>query len=401
MVWFISIIVLFFVSLAVAFIAYDEGGKVEGLNQNLAANLAQWKTRAGEDEAKVQAISSAVGWYDKTSATAETKVESLSASLKELKDTFADLSQVKDLEEALPVVIQAYNQRGREIALKNDEIASLKSEKETLDASLRQALGQKDSELADLRRQFDDSVASASAKQSEQGDLIATLRAQLATTDADLRGARGQIEAGARKYTEDEVTWKTRNSELNRKLAFTKQPATADAEVLAVSNDVSLGWIDIGAQQRLARGMRFQVVSGRVGSTQVKGWAEVNRVEADRAEVMFSGLADPFDPVVPGDEVFNPLYDPHGHRNAVLAGRFSVPNETEVVAYLQNMGITVQKNLDLTTDYLIVGSDVFVDEDGNQLEEAKPPTELKVYKNAEALGVQITPIKDLRSYFKF
>ena len=89
----------------------------------------------------------------------------------------------------------------------------------------------------------------------------------------------------------------------------------------------------------------------------------------------------------------------HGAR--VLAGRFSAPNETEVVAYLQNMGITVQKALDMTTDYLVVGSDVFVDEEGNQLEEAMSPTELSVYKDAQALGVQITPIKDLRSYFKF
>jgi hypothetical protein len=44
---------------------------------------------------------------------------------------------------------------------------------------------------------------------------------------------------------------------------------------------------------------------------------------------------------------------------------------------------------------------MYVDEDGNALEEPLQPSETAVYKDAESKGVAITPLKDLRAYFKF
>ena len=84
-----------------------------------------------------------------------------------------------------------------------------------------------------------------------------------------------------------------------------------------------------------------------------------------------------------------------------LVGRFSMPSENEVRGLLANLGITVQTKLDNTTDYLIVGGEMYVDQDGNALETPMQPSETAVYKDAEAKGVAITPLKDLRAYFKF
>ena len=56
---------------------------------------------------------------------------------------------------------------------------------------------------------------------------------------------------------------------------------------------------------------------------------------------------------------------------------------------------------DTPENYLIVGSELFTDEDGNPLEDPLSPTELPVYKDAEANGVQIVSINSLHNYFRF
>ena len=169
----------------------------------------------------------------------------------------------------------------------------------------------------------------------------------------------------------------------------------------ACSKGAQIGWINIGANQRVAAGMSFRVISGKLGSKSVKCVAEVTKTEATRAEVLFTQVADQFDPPVVGDLIFNPLLDTKGQRNAVLVGRFALPSENEVRGLLANLGITVQTKLDNSTDYLIVGMEMYVDKDGTALETPIQPSETAVYKDAEAKGVAITPLKDLRAYFKF
>ena len=66
---------------------------------------------------------------------------------------------------------------------------------------------------------------------------------------------------------------------------------------------------------------------------------------------------------------------------------------------LSEVGIHIQDDVDKTTDYLIVGSEIFTDEDGETLEESRSPTEEPEYSNAVAMGVQIVPIKQIREYF--
>jgi hypothetical protein len=65
------------------------------------------------------------------------------------------------------------------------------------------------------------------------------------------------------------------------------------------------------------------------------------------------------------------------------------------------MNISVNPKLDYNTDYLIVGSELYIDEEGNPLETPLQPSELAIYKDAVANGVQIVSIKQLREYFKF
>jgi hypothetical protein len=65
------------------------------------------------------------------------------------------------------------------------------------------------------------------------------------------------------------------------------------------------------------------------------------------------------------------------------------------------MGIHVQPKVDITTHFLIVGSELWNDPETNQpLEEPLQVSDLPEYKEAEALGVQIIPLQDIREFFR-
>jgi hypothetical protein len=76
-------------------------------------------------------------------------------------------------------------------------------------------------------------------------------------------------------------------------------------------------------------------------------------------------------------------------------------NQTQLEALLAGMGIAVQKKLDKSTDFLIVGGEMYSDENGAPLESPMQPSDLPVYKDATAQGVQVVLLKDLRQYFAF
>ena len=100
--------------------------------------------------------------------------------------------------------------------------------------------------------------------------------------------------------------------------------------------------------------------------------------------------------------IINPLYDPSGGRNAILVGRFSgAYNRGELTMLLERMGIQVQDSLDATTHFMIVGSEIYTDEEtGEPLDDPISPSDLPVYKDAIELQVQVIPLQDIREFFK-
>lgn len=399
--WLISLIVLFFVALAFGYIGYEEAGKARISRDEAVAKNAESEARWEQDYQSVIDISKTVGFYDVAATTPSTDPTAVTAGLDDLKATFSDLGDDTDtLASALPAVKAAYLKRGQEIATLNDSIATLKSENSTNAQSLQEVARTKDTELASLRTQLQDDAASAAQKESELENRIASLSTQRNDLDAQVRALRGELSDVERTHVADRTTWEVRTQSVTEALAFQVEPEAPDGEILAVSTELGLGWISLGAKNRLARGTRFHIVSGETGSSHIKAFARVTRVEANQAEVQFEDVADIFDPVVAGDIVFNPLYDPTGDRQAVLAGRFSGQfNQGNLEVLLHGMGISVQDKLDFSTDYLIVGSDLFVDEEGTTLDDPLSPTDLPVYKDAKANGVQIISLTQLRSYF--
>jgi hypothetical protein len=402
-VWTICGVVAFLVALVMFFLTNQEltvqtqrGDKFQAENKDLTA-------KREEDLKQMQELSQKVGYYEE-GQTPHSDVGALDQGFKSLRDAFPDIDPgVKSLGKAIPIAIQSHKALEGKLKDQDTALASLRSENEAKAKTLQELTDAKDKEIGDLRRQLADTEQAKTDQQALLERQVAEQTENFKDRDAKLIAARKQIDDNARKEAQKEESLRTRLAEQGRKLnPFVKEPEAPDGKVLEVSQDLNVGWINLGSKNRLAMGTRFRVVSGMTGDNRLKGWAEVTQIKTDMAEVAFTERTDPFDPPAPGDIIYNPVYDPTGQRNAVLLGRFSgALSEKDLRALLAGMNIQIQKTVDKNTDLLIVGSEMYVDENGQPLQQSVQPTDLPAYRDAVAQGVQVVQLNDLRKYFRF
>jgi len=402
-VWTIVGMVAFLLALVSFFLTNQELSVTTAHLKKAEADKKELEAKREEDLKHIQELSQNVGFYDE-SAAPRSDVAALTAGFKGLREAFPDIDpSVKSLGKALPIAIQSHKALEAKLKDQDAQLASLRSEAEAKAKTLQELTDSKDKELGDLRRQLADTEQAKTDQQALLERQVAEQTENFKDRDAKLIAARKALDDNSRKDAQREESLRTKLAEQGRKLLpFTKEPEAADGKVLEVSRDLNLGWINLGSKNRLAMGTRFRVVSGMHGDNRVKGWAEVTQIKEDMAEVTFSDRTDPFDPPAPGDVIFNPLFDPSGERHAVLLGRFSgAMNEKDLRALLAGMNIQIQKSVDKNTDFMIVGSEMYVDENGQPLAQPVQPTDLPAYRDAVAQGVQVVQLNDLRKYFRF
>jgi hypothetical protein len=402
-VWTIVGMVAFLLALVSFFLTNQELSVTAAHLKKAEADKKELQAQREEDLKHIQELSQNVGFYDENAAP-RSDVAALTAGFKGLREAFPDIDpSVKSLGKALPIAIQSHKALEAKLKDQDAQLASLRSEAEAKAKTLQDLTDSKDKELGDLRRQLADTEQAKTDQQALLERQVAEQTENFKDRDAKLIAARKALDDNARKDAQKEESLRTKLAEQGRKLLpFTKEPEAADGKVLEVSRDLNLGWINLGSKNRLAMGTRFRVVSGLHGDNRVKGWAEVTQIKEDMAEVTFSERTDPFDPPAPGDVIYNPLFDPSGERHAVLLGRFSgAMNEKDLRALLAGMNIQIQKNVDKNTDFMVVGSEMYVDENGQPLAQPVQPTDLPAYRDAVAQGVQVVQLNELRKYFRF
>jgi len=401
LVWIVVLLVAFFISLGVAIIsgndAEDARAQRDKANADRDSAVAQLETEL----ATIREISELLGFYDSEAASAESDKGSATEALQTFKDGFSDMgATVTTFEMATKRAVPEYRAKVVKINDLTSRIADLEAQVSSKTTAMGALQSKKDAEIADKSSQLRDAEQAAADRQSDIEGQLANVRTSLTESESKLRKVRSEIETQTRSNDQKIATMEARAKEQGRKLAFLKQPEAADGEILAVSETLDLAWINIGQKNRLQRGTRFTIKDGTPGDEHLKAWCTVTRVEESMAEVLLTDQVDIYDPAVAGDIIYNPVYDPIIKRNAALIGRFSGAwNEKELRLLLAEVGIVVQEEVDKTTDYLIVGSEIYTDEDGDPLEEPRSPTEDPVYSNAVAMGVQVVPIKQIHEYF--
>ncbi len=402
-VWTIVTLTAFILALVMFFLTNSELTTTKHDLGTVTSELAKSKTESTDRLKTYQDLSQSVGFYDE-SQTPASDPTALTAGFKAFREAFPDIDpSTKSLAKALPIAIKAHKDLEARIKDQETQMASLRSESETKSKNLQEVADAKDKEIADLRRQLADTEQAKTDQQAQLERSLAEANENFKDRDSKLIAARKALDDAGRKATQTQEGLKTRLAEQGRKLLpFVKEPEAADGKVLEVSRDLNLGWIDVGSKNRLAMGTRFRVVSSGNGERRVKGWAEVTQIREDMAEVAFTEIADEFDPPSPGDDIFNPLFDPTGERHAVLLGRFSgALTDKDLRALLAGMNIQVQKAVDKNTDFLVLGGEMYVDENGQPLAAPRQPTDDPAYRDAVAQGVQIVQLSELKKYFRF
>jgi hypothetical protein len=403
-VWTIGVLMAFLVALVMFFLTSQQNTANLARATTAEKAKATFESQVEDEKKKYQDLSTIVGYYDEAAAAPKTDIAAITDGFKALRTAIPEIdSSVKNFQKAMPSVINAYNNQKKTVADRDTQIASLKAENEALNKSVRDIGDKNGNDQRELQRKLSDLEQARSDMQADLERQLAEARDNFKNADAKARQLQATIDDNQRKFQQEAQGLRGKLAEQGRKLQpFTKQPASADGKVLGISTELNLGWINLGAKNRLPVGTRFRVVSSSQSDTQVKAIAEVTQVESDMAEVRFTDIKDPFDPPVVGDLLYNPLYDPLGERHAILVGRFSgAMNDKELKALLSSMGVVVQKSLDRSTDFLIVGGEMYADENGQPLTTPVQPSDLPLYKDAVAEGVQIVQLKDLRQYFRY
>lgn len=400
-VWSIVFLVVAIIGGVAFFLASGEMDNQKSLADKLSKALDEEKAKVTAKSEEFVALSQVVGYSDPAKGN-NTDLDTLKKGLAGLKEAFPDITgSVKTFADAMPLLANAMNDRKARITDLESQVEAKSAQIEELQKGMRQQGEAAAKEASDLRSKLGDAQQQVEDTKSEYERQVAELRDQVRSKTTEVGTVQTAKSEAEKQFAQEAEALRTRMNEMGRKLQpFLKEPESADGTILAVSKVLSAGWIDLGAAQRLPVGTRFTVASA--ADKRVKAIAEVTRVENSMAEVRFSEQRDPFDPVAPGDVVWNPLYDPRGSRYALLVGGFSGEYaETQLKGLMAGMGVTVQNKLDKATDFLIVGNEQYVDQDGQPVETPIQPADLPVYKEAVAQGVQVVLLKDLRNYFRF
>jgi|LWDU01.1.fsa_nt_gi hypothetical protein len=400
--WIIVVVIAFFAALSMVFVFDGEVTDAETRAAAAEAKEAEATAQLDVELSVIRDISEVFGYYDKQQASARTVAATAQEGLASFKDAFGVTeASVADFQAAAGPAVGLYNARAREINDLKQQVAKLTGEIEVNREAQSSLVSEKDSRLSSLQSQLNDANQAAQARQSELESEVARVRSTLSDTESQLTRSRAETDDALRVAREREAEFVTRLINRTKVLEWQKEPERADGQILQTSEQLGLAWINIGKTNRLYAGMRFAIKDGTPGVERIKAYCEVLKVEDSMSEVVISDIRDEFDPPTAGDIIYNPIYDPVGIRNAVLVGRFTgTYNHKDLRALLDGIRINVQDKLDKTTDYLVVGAEIYVDEDGEPLEDPMQPSELAAYKEAEAMGVRIVPIKLITDYFR-
>lgn len=403
LMWIVLMAVITIVSIGFGYTAHDERSKAMLDAEQARAAAEASEQRFVETNAANLELTRKLGFYDRTQAAAKSDPATAASALAGFREVFTDIpADAQDFEKALPFAEAQFNAAKQRIESLVGQVASLTSEVSEARSARTRDLAAKDTEIASLRNELASERQNAAEREENLNSRLADAEEDANTRDRRLREVEASHEVALREKNAEIADLVLRNQALATKLDVRLQRARTeepDGSILSVSSTLPLAWIDRGTDDRLAPGMGFELRASRTTGAVTKARAVVRRVERDRAEIEILGKVDPYDPVVPGDYIFSPIYDPIGERTAVLAGRFSGNwDEQRLTIVLAEMGIRVQPTLTGTTDMLITGGEIYYDELGEPLEEPLDPSQLPVYTEAVNGNVTIVPLSTLRDY---
>jgi DNA ligase (NAD+) len=113
--------------------------------------------------------------------------------------------------------------------------------------------------------------------------------------------------------------------------------------------------INRGHHQNLRSGTKFVVFNKRGGRTIQKGIIQVLQVDQEIATARVLSEYDANDPLIVGDHLHNPIYDPDKVLHFAIRGDFNSFSVDELKRFISDAGDVIDPDLTIRTDYLVAG----------------------------------------------
>lgn len=396
--WIVFLIVMVLFLAGFTYIAWKDKADLES---NLAAAVDKEEAASAsalDAQQKLIELSKVAGFRDDDSVGSTTNLEAVNDKIEFLKGKYPDhvSTEVANLEGAINAVVEYNNKVKRELDEKIATLATEVSARREAQDNTTAVSQQKDVRIGELQGMLNDEQQRSAQQKEEDNQRIANLQSQLDEQQNRVREIEAKAELD-RSVSEKEIS--TLNARLlaqAQKLEVLREPDLPDGMIIAANPGTKLVYIDIGAQDGLKRGTKFDVFRrGKGGELLRKGRVEVRNVEKDSAMCGILEDLDEFDPIVKGDVLVNPLFSRDMQRTFVLLGRFpSSTNRDLITDRLKSLGNSVEETVSSRTDFLVLG-------DKEQGEFAPELTETDEYKLADKLGVQIVLLGDIWDFIKY
>lgn len=224
------------------------------------------------------------------------------------------------------------------------------------------------------RQDIDSLRAKIQALESEKAQLVSQYEEQVRRLSEEKKRVQDEKDR-LQKQTEIEMSrLRTKIGDLRSRLArvIKKKPkdlrwAEPDGEIYLADMNLGLCWIDLGRMHHVQTGMIFEVFRrGKGGMRVFKGRIEVRRIHDDLSQCAILECYDPEnDPIVKGDFIISPLYDPKEAPILVFIGDFRNPyySKRQLEKKLAEINIKVESRVTVNTDWIVIGENPEAHED--------------------------------------
>lgn len=398
--WVIVIVVAWLAALGLWYQEAAGATAAREARDTARAEAAEMEAKLDEQLAQLEALSLVVGYRDASVVTSRSDPAAIQADVEAVRQ---QVGSVLGGSESKPTVQQALgalrsalqSAQSAQVQANSDlqaEVAKRRAAEEAVSsavADLRNQLDQLNQQLADERQRADNQSSQDNRRFDE---LVAAQQA----SDAAAREAQQAL-------AEFEVNARRDRSSLEaqiKALAVRREgvePEAVDGSILSVGSTGAVAYVDLGARHGLRRGTRFEVLrEGKSGELHPMGTVEVREVEDDMALVGLLGEPDAFDPILAGDKLRNPHFEPNKVLHFFLLGDFPLTlSKEQATARLLELGAAVDEAISTGTDVVVLGEKSLAEG-----EFAKELTETDEYKLAEKLGMRVIRVAELASFLR-
>jgi hypothetical protein len=259
---------------------------------------------------------------------------------------------------------------------------------------------------ADTKKQADDAITGIRDDHKKALEQVADLQAKYEDLDNKFKTEKAEWVKDIEKVKDEcldknlnlgrQINFKDNTiANLNSRITRLEQEVNkektiedieADGKVVSILSSSGKGWINLGRVNHLRKGIVFRVFQYiKGGKKGYKGSVEVQKVDETMSEVRILE-EDDLNPIVGGDFISSPFYDPKAMPVFVFAGTELESRDVTkeyIVAKMKAYGAKVDDKVDLNTDFIVA---------------VKNYENTPEYKAARDLSVTIIRERDLLEY---